>query len=70
MNRWMARLALALCLCLLAGAAWSAIPAAAEAGGEAKDITGKCKFKVSEGDVNKIFTGGVGRTWTYSKANA
>ena len=64
MNRrsgWFRTLAAALCLCALLGA-----PRALAAGGEAKRVTGKCAFKVSEGSADKLTDGRPGSVWSYS----
>lgn len=79
MNRRMGWLALLVCLCLLAGIANLAgisdlaglsARAAAEDSGEAKDITAKCSFKVSEGDMEKMFHSSIRRSWSYEHIGA
>lgn len=56
---------LALCLCAL-----PAFPAARGEGGKGADITKKCAFKVSEGNMNKLLDGNAGTLWTYKHKGA
>ena len=58
---------LALALCLLAA---SVLCAAAESEGEAEDITKQCRFKVSEGDRDKMFDRSVRTSWSFSHRDA
>lgn len=60
-------MALVLALCL---AVPLAVCAAAEASGEASDITGKCSFTASEGELDRIFHSSIRRGWDYENLGA
>lgn len=68
MNGWMRRLAMLLCLCVLAGACVGG--ALAEDAGEARDITKKCAIKVSEGDKDKMLDGSISSSWSCAHRGA
>ena len=68
MKVWLRILAVALCMVLMQGAALA--EATFADGGEAENITGDCRFRVSEGDRDKLTDGSLHTSWSYENIGA